>query len=139
MAVKKVVCDGICENCILEDHCDDQVLPYSYAGSDGKERQVEIDIIGVDELIVNAYDMKGRTFPKLVMIKVRNGEKVLSFGYPMEYPINEKPWGIKAGYPFEHDVCIDGAGRNHLGSRVFVKKEDMNRIFRSLNIARVEK
>lgn len=81
---------------------------------------------------VVVMDEKGRTFVKEVKVIVRDGERLLSFGFPMIYSIDNPIYGMKRNYPFEHNIYIDGAGRNHNGSPVYVKKDDMNRIFEEL-------
>lgn len=81
---------------------------------------------------IAAIDEKGRIFMKEVEVIVREGERLLSFGYPMVYPIDNPIYSMKRDYPFEHNIYIDGAGRNHNGSPVYVKKDDMNRIFEEL-------
>ena len=81
---------------------------------------------------IEAIDEKGRTFVKEVEVIVRDGERLLSFGYPIVYSIDHPIYGMKRDYPFDHDICIDGEGRNHNGSPVYVRKDDMNKIFEEL-------
>ena len=83
---------------------------------------------------IEAVDKEGRTFVKEVEVIVRDGERLLSFGFPILYSIDSPVYGLKRDYPFDHDICIDGAGRNHRGSPVYVRKDDMNKIFEELII-----
>lgn len=81
---------------------------------------------------VNAYDKEGRTWEIEVEISNPHGKRLLSFGYPMIYSLDDPEYGLMRGYPFDKDLCIDGNGRNNHGSPVYVKKEDINQILKEM-------
>jgi len=94
---------------------------------------------------INAFDEEGRSFRKEPTIRSGSVEleeldpdsssakygyygRVIDFGWPVEYYIN----ALLQEYPYEHALCIDAGGRNHLGSAVYIPAEDLNRILADL-------
>lgn len=101
--------------------------------------QKEYDILkkyenDAEGLVVEAYDENGNTFLKYVHIILRTPfgveedtlkRPVVSFGWPVEYYIND----LARSFPFEKPLCIDAMGRNHRNSAVYVKADDVNKAF----------
>lgn len=80
-------------------------------------------------IVVWAYDENGEEFPKYVKPRPRakherEDQYILSFGWPVEYYIDD----IAEKFPIEEDWCIDAGGRNHKGSPVYIKARTMNRL-----------
>ena len=65
---------------------------------------------------VIAVDSAGNEFIKEVIVFKRKDRKILSFGWPIEYDLDDEKYGLIRHYPFKKDLCIDMGGRNHKGS-----------------------
>jgi len=75
-----------------------------------------------------AHAEDGKKFEKVVMLKNTDKRPVLSFGGFCEYYLED----IQKSYPFDHNLYIDAMGRNHLGSPVYIKQEDINKILEKI-------
>ena len=75
-----------------------------------------------------AYDEDGNQFTKQVRILSLSKGNILSFGWPVEYYVKT----LMNGYPHTRDLCIDGIGRNHRGSPVFIRKNDLNQTLKEI-------
>lgn len=75
---------------------------------------------------ITTYDENENVFEKEVtFISIDHNERILiSFGFPLEFNIND----LLNDYPFNKPLYIDAGGRNHKGSPVYVRAEDINRI-----------
>ena len=82
-------------------------------------------IIAKDE-IGNEFNYEVNIVPSLY--DYNRGEPMIDFGYPIQYALKD----ILKRYPLEGDLCIDGCGRNHKGSSVWVRKEDMNKLLATI-------
>jgi hypothetical protein len=80
----------------------------------------------IKEIRITAYDEVGHTFEKKVTIDQGESGAILDFGWPCRYYIED----LMYTYPFKRDLCIDAGGLNHRGSAVWVKKDDVNMLFK---------
>ena len=78
---------------------------------------------------VIAVDSAGNEFLKQITFFERDGKRILSFGWPMEYDLDSEKYGLMRHYPFKKSLCIDIGGRNHKGSpNVCISTKQMNSI-----------
>ena len=78
-----------------------------------------------------AKDNEGKEYEKDVVVDSSLGCRILWFGGPAQYNLDD-PENIIRHYPFTENYYIDFQGRNHGGSPVYITKEDMNKIFEEL-------
>jgi len=72
-----------------------------------------------DLTTIEVQDKDGNTFNKHVRLIFRDGKAILSFGWPIEYDLDDLSSWVSArdqGVRF----YLDAGGRNHYGSPVFI-------------------
>jgi len=84
----------------------------------------------INEVHVEAFDEKGRTFDKTVIIEDEKNGKTISLGCPCSYYIKD----LLRNYPLKTDLCIDASGYIHNGSPVRISKNDINRLLESYSV-----
>ena len=80
-----------------------------------------MDTLAPIERPIQVYDEKG-SFEKTVKVRYSGDKLILSFGWPCEYYADS----LFKSFPFKKDLCIDVGGKNHRGSSVYIRAEDLN-------------
>ena len=108
--------DGDCHGCTHPKHPTQQDKKYA------EEK--------VNEIHIEAFDVKGNTFDKIVEFKEDENSPIIDFGGPCSYYIKD----LLKNYPLECDLCIDMCGLNHRGSAVSISKNDINRLLEPYSV-----
>lgn len=73
---------------------------------------------------VTAYDEGGNKYGKEVTLERKNWEYIIGFDRYARYYLHD----LLVAYPYHYDLVIDLFGQNHLGTKVWVEREQVNKV-----------